>query len=225
MSEQELPEAEVLLGWVEAGDEQPLDALEARLAAGPAVGDEGARWSKVRGQLDRPVAPDGLPDAVVDQLHHTLSRPRRVQWLLWPASVLMLGAALAASTMVWVDPGGPAETSQGTDPSGMHRGDGDVVDAQGPALQVAATVSAGTVQLTVDVGPGPEGVPVAPGSLRVVLLRGDGVDVTDQLDLPDGEARRVVGELALPAGVHALEVSVSDVEGHRTVQQLEVRVP
>lgn len=229
MSPPTAPDPDTLLAWLDADHSPELDALEAQLAAPASTADERARAATIRGSLDRPRAPDGLPDAVLDAVYAVM-RPRSLRRLaLWPAAGLVMAAALAASPLVFV-PTGPTlvTVEEAALPTSLPGERGTAPAATtGPALDVQAHVSSwtGRVDLDLAVRPGPAGVPVAPGTLRVTYLRGNGIDLTTRLGITPQTRTLSLEGLDLPAGTHVLEVAVTDVEGRRTTRRVEVTVP
>ncbi len=234
-------EAAALWAWLAAPDEPPPPAVAALLADEAALGalvaalevsappdDPAGRWACIADRLDRPVAPAGVSPALLDGLHAALAppaplpRPAPRGGRRWRVGVALLAAAVAL-VVLWPRPAptvllAPGELVPAAAPT--TRGTGPVAAALGPVLSVRATVGAGGLRLQVSATPGPEGVPVDPGSLR---LGYGGRDLTARLGAVALPLDR--SGLQLPPGRHRFTVSVADVAGQRSAQTLEVVVP
>lgn len=224
--EQDVPDLDTLARWLD-DDESALDALQEVVLAEPDPSAP-ARWRAIAARLDRPVAPEGLSPAVLDALHAALARrerPRarrsRRQW--WVGGVVACAVAAAALVAVWpsspstvlltaaeVAALGPAVTRGTVSPEGPA----------GPVLQVELDGQGDRLRLRVDARPGPEGVPVDPGSLR---LHYGTLDLTSRLG-PVALPLERTG-LVVASGRHRFVVSVADLSGRRSQEAVEVVVP
>lgn len=222
--EHELPDLATLARWLEE-DEEALDALQDELRREPDP-SEAARWQAIAAQLDRPVAPEGLSPAVLDALHEVLARPvrpRRSRRRWWAGAAVAVAVAAAVLVAVWPAPPTTVLLSAADVAEAgplLTRGAATPVAVGGPVLRVEAVLEGRGLRLRVDAQPGPEGVPVDPGSLR---LHYGSLDLTPRL----GELRLPLERegLVVAAGLHRFVVSVADLSGRRSQEQLEVRVP
>lgn len=227
---QEVPDLDTLARWLDDGD-AALDALQEAILAEPDP-SAAARWQALAERLDRPVAPEGLSPAVLDALHEVMARPARPQrpprslrsrraW--WAGGAAALALAAAAMVAVWptsqetvlltaaeVAAAGPVLT----------RGQASSVVAAGPVLAVELERTGDGLRLRIDARPGPEGVPVDPGSLRLFYGTLDLTPRLGALVLPlerDG--------LVVASGRHRFVVSVADLSGRRSQEEVELVVP
>lgn len=182
--------------WLDSSAEADLDALQAAVDAHP--------------ELDGPVS------SRARDLHASLARPphpRRGAWwglAMVAAALLMVGVLLQAGPTTLVTP----EEASAPRMDGATRGGAGTSGA--PTLTILAprdrSVGPGPFDLVLEASPGPAGTGLDHASLRVMYLRGGGVDLTKRLDGRWEGDRYVAPGLRLPPGLHPLRVEVRDVD-------------
>ncbi len=230
-----------------------LDALQDALQSAPAAwfGDEPARARRIRERIqqhivtDKLAEPDWQPrdDADWDMISDVLlgeegaagagpSRPvRSRRW--WLSGVALTAAAAVSMTLIVPERSSAiplltaAEVHQ--EPlSRVTRGE-PVESAVRPIIAVQqpeeGQTFAGDFPLTIRLSPGPEGVPLDPGTLQLISLRGSGIDVTDRIPVvAEGDDLLIDVIAEAPPGTHRFELYIEDIEQRSATTTLAVTV-
>jgi hypothetical protein len=205
------------LGLTAAEREDVLD-LVGRLDAG----DEDGRWQRIAAELAAEATEAPEEEAEREGLSHDDGRvsvltPRRGRR---PIAWMAAATALAAAVLLMVLPltAQPLVTASEAVAPLLDLPTRGAVDANplSPRLTLVApadgVVGRRPFDLVLRAEPGAAGVSLDHGSLKVVYLRGGGVDLTTRLGGTWQDGRYVAKGLSLPPGTHPLEITLSDEE-------------
>ncbi|MFT5685019.1 MAG: hypothetical protein ACI8RZ_005965 [Myxococcota bacterium] len=233
--------------------EQNLDTLQDALRNAPTTwfGNEQARAERIRAQLrqltiaEKLAEPDWQPqgDADWDTISRVLlkeehavdtAQPQSARNRRWWGGVVTLTAAAAVALTLIIPEQNNAvllltDAEVRLEPlTRVTRGPSPAAAAP-PIIEViqprGEQIFEGSFPLSIRLSPGPEGIPLDPGTLQVISLRGRGIDVTDRLPvLLDGDSLRIDVTAKAPPGKHGFEIYIEDIEQRPTTTTLTVTV-
>lgn len=213
MSSEELPPdiAAAVDRWLDSDADADLDALDQALAGASAIdGDLEARATQIRRGLS------------------TRTRGTLPPW--WPLAALAVAALLVLglwtsseqALLVSIEEAGAPAVEGAVRGTVTTRAVGPTLTVASPSTDTLLEGDAFTLQI--EAAPGPAGVPIDPGSLAVIYLRGDGLDLLPRLAGDWKGGTFTARGVRLPPGEHPVRIVLSDLDLEMTTLEVVLTV-